>query len=630
MDVRLEKRIRAEKGTILKILIFLLFGLLAMRAFQIQILEGERYMTLADGNRVRIIRVLPLRGMVYDHSKQILADNAPSFTVSVTYADMRQREQEIELLNRLMGIERTELDEILTKAKKTPFEPYPLVRDASIELVSLIEEHSYDLPGVKTIVEPIRWYPNKYLGSHFLGYMGEVSPTEYDRLKQDGYKSGDQIGKMGLEKQYEAFLRGKNGYEYMEVDVWGRELNQLTEKPPVAPTAGNDLYLTIDVAVQDTLMRLLSQWRSGAGVALDPQTGGVLAFASVPSFDANLFTSGISRKDWKILNEDPLKPLFNRAEQGTYPPGSTFKLLTALVGLEQNYTSPDNYMPSACGGGYQVGNRYFNCWKQTGHGGLAMVGAVTQSCDVYFYQLGLRLPLQTFHDYAKQAGFGKPSGVDLPHEAGGFFPSEDWAKKELGNGRTYPKGLLANLAIGQGEVLTTPIQLARFFGAIGNGGVLHTPYFVDRIVSPTGELISQTKLEPGFLSVSKKNLQVLDQACFEVVNSAFGTGGQARVPGYDVCGKTGTAQNPHGEDHAWFVGYAPRYNPRIVVAIIVENSGHGGSIAAPIAGKILKTYIEKQGIPPQLPKPVAQIPTPKPSITADNDTLKHSLNTNTN
>ncbi len=592
MDIRLEKKMRLQKAKAMKFLIILLFGSIIFRCVQLQILEGRRFQTLADGNRVRIIRMKPLRGTIYDRTGTILADNSSSFTITATYADMRQREKEINLLSELLGLTQKELHAKISKAKFSLFEPYPLIRNAPIEVVSIIEEHGYDLPGIKTVVEPIRHYPLSELTSHFLGFISEVSPIEYDKLKNKDYKSGDQIGKSGLEKQYEETLRGNHGYVYMEVDVWGRELNQLTEKAPIQPQAGNDLYLTIDIALQDTLSRHLSKWGLGAGVALDPQSGAILAFCSLPSFDANLFTYGITRENWQLLNNNPKRPLFNRVIQGTYPPGSTFKLLTALIGLEQEYISPESKFSVSCQGGCQIGNRFFRCWKSSGHGSLVLKDAITRSCDVYFYQTGLRTSLQIFSDYAHQAGFSRLTGVDLPNEASGFVPTEKWAKDKF-EGNAYPRGIMANWAIGQGEILVTPIQLARFFGAIANGGVLYIPNLVEKIVSPSGELVNEHIAEYSTLAVSKDQLDLLSQACYNVVNGPGGTGGRARIEGSEVCGKTGTAQNPHGEDHAWFVGYAPRHKPKIVVAVVVEHGGHGSSAAAPIVRKVIKTYLDK-------------------------------------
>lgn len=591
MDVRVEKRIRNQKAKVLKWLVFLCFLFLVGRSFQLQVLHGERYQTLADGNRVRIIRIKPLRGNVLDRTGKILANNASSFTITVTYADLRNREEELALLAELLDLDFEDMKSRINKARQAPFEAYPIIRNAPIEMVSIIEEHSYDLPGIKTVVEPIRDYPHGELTAHFLGYMGEVSPEEHEQLKDDDYKIGDQIGKMGLERQYEPYLRGQSGYVYVEVDVWGRELDQLTEKPPITPTAGNDLQLTLDLAVQDSLVQALGAWEAGAGVALDPQTGAVLAFHSAPSFDPNLFTYGISHRDWKQLNSDPTRPLFNRAVQGTYPPASTFKLLIGLIGLEQGYIGPETHLPTACNGGMQIGNRYFKCWKPAGHGSLTLDGAITQSCDVYFYQVGLRTPLQVLSDYAVQAGFGKPSGIDLPGEANGFIPDLDWANRKFPD-HAMPRGNMANLSIGQGEILSTPLQLARFFGAIANGGTLHTPFFVEKIISPSGELLEVPEREKSYLSVSDAHLQLLDEAAYHVVNGAHGTGGRAAIPGIEVCGKTGTAQNPHGEDHAWFVGYAPRHDPKIVAAVVVENSGHGSSVAAPIVRKMIETYLQ--------------------------------------
>lgn len=596
MDIRLERKIHQKKAAVLKIILIVFFGLIFIKSFHLQVIEGERYLSLSEGNRVRIQRVKPLRGTIFDRHGVILADNAPSFTIALTYADMRSHEEVPRLLANLLAIELSTINDLIEKnARRAPYEPYPIIRNATIEQVSRIEEHSYDLPGIKTMVEPVRSYPASYAAAHVLGYMGEVTPGEYEKLKDQDYKIGDQLGKTGLEKQYESYLHGISGYVYMEVDVWGREFQQLTEKPPIVPRAGYNLHLTIDQVLQDSLTAWLSEYDTGAAVAIDPQTGAVLALCSAPTFDPNLFVSGISRDNWKVLNNNPQLPLFNRAIQGTYPPGSTFKLLTSLVGLEQQIITTNTRF-DGCSGSYRIGNRSFGCWRQEGHGSLALHGAIVNSCDVYFYQLGLKIPLQIFADYALQSGFAQKSGIDLPDEKPGFFPDEKWAATKF-ESHSFPRGMLANLSIGQGEVLVTPLQLARFFAALGNGGSLYPPYLVEWISAPENEMIIPERPETSYLSVSHEHLLVLQEALYDVVHAGGGTGHRARVEDLSVCGKTGTAQNPHGDDHAWFAAFAPRENPRIAIAVIVENSGHGGSIAAPIAQKGLALYLGEDTTP---------------------------------
>ncbi|OQY28330.1 MAG: penicillin-binding protein 2 [Candidatus Cloacimonetes bacterium 4572_55] len=624
MDFNIDKKNQQKKAWWLKGILYFLFLSILCYCFYLQILKGDRFEKLANGNRIRIVRNKPLRGTVYDRNGTILADNKPAFTISVTYADIRKEESEqkleIDLLLELLDFDPDALSEKIANAKKAPFDPYPLIRNAPIEQVSLIEERSFDLPGVLTKSDPIRNYPLGELTAHFLGYMGEISPTRYERFKKERKKTdplsywiGDQIGKIGLEMSYEQELRGENGFAYREVDVWGRNINDSPQKQEIIPKAGNDLYLTVDIALQDTLSKLLhhASATSGGGaaaVAINPRTGGILAFCSAPSFDANLFTSGISQKEWDALNNDPNRPLFNRAFQGTYPPGSTFKLLIALIGLEQEYITPDGTLPRSCGGGMQIGNRYFRCWKASGHGWTNLFSAVRQSCDVYFYQLGSKISIEHLYDYSRQAGFYKRSGIDIPNEAVGFMPDKNWVAEKYGDDY-YPGGMRANLAIGQGEILVTPLQLARFYGGIANRGIMQTPHFVKKILSPTKEWSREPVWGPATkLGVTNlKTLDVLDQACYMVVNSPGGTGSLARIPGIDVCGKTGTSQNAHGEDHALFVGYAPRSYPKIVIAVVVENGGNGSSTAAPIVRDGILSYLK-----PELAAQDESTPTPEP------------------
>jgi penicillin-binding protein 2 len=357
---------------------------------------------------------------------------------------------------------------------------------------------------------------------------------------------------------------------------------------------GSDLVLTIDLSLQRAAEKALSDTLSGAIVALDPATGEVLALVSKPDFDPNLFSSVVPESTWKALNEDPGHPLLNRAIQSTYPPGSVMKVITAAAGLESGVITQQSRF-SPCSGAYKFGDRWFGCWQPEGHGSLGLVDAIAQSCDVYFYQLGLKLGLDRWSDYAAGCALGHPLGLDLGGEAGGLVPTREYFDNRYGK-KNWGPGVLLNLVIGQGENLWTPLQAAEIMAAIANGGTLYRPYLVREIHSPGGRSLPQKPVIVGHMPFSATNLKILQRALRAAVHDLRGTGRMASVRGVDVAGKTGTAQNPRGEDHAWFAGFAPVENPRIAVAVVVEHGGHGGSEAAPIAARVIGAYLTEDGM----------------------------------
>jgi penicillin-binding protein 2 len=403
------------------------------------------------------------------------------------------------------------------------------------------------------------------------------------------------VGRKGIEKSYDDLLRGEDGITFLEVTARGKILGPLKERKPDLPVKGSDIKLTIDLDLQAAAESALKEHGSAAVVALDPRNGEILALVSKPGLDANLFAGAMSSREWKDILENPLRPLLTRPIQGTYPPASTLKLLTAGIALEEKIAGRNTFL-SPCKGSFHFGRRDFGCWRPEGHGRVNLEDAIIHSCDVYFYQLGLKVGLKRWSNYAQMCGLGRGTGIDVPDEARGLVPTLDYYRKKHGRVQ-WIKNLIINLAIGQGEVLTTPLQVAVFFGGLATDGTLYKPYLVKQIVSPEGRLISTQPEVNGYLPFSSATLDVLKRAMIGVVNDPEGTGVLARMPDAVVAGKTGTAQNPHGEDHAWFVGFAPASDPQIVVVVLIENVGHGGTFAAPVARKIIQTHLKKDSTP---------------------------------
>ena len=471
----------------------------------------------------------------------------------------------------------------------------------------MIEEHADKLPGLRLATESRRKAPFGSYASHLIGYTSELNSREYERLKDQGYRLGDFLGKGGLEKQYENLLRGSDGCEFVEVDAKGREQGNIPDLERLEPVPGVNLYLTIDWRLQQLAESLFVDGMQGSAVAVDPRTGQILALVSSPNFNPDLFSTGISSGNWERLANDPSFPLWDRAIRSVYPPGSTFKVFTAAAALDSGLIDEKKLLPKACHGSLRIGNRVFKCWKAGGHGSLNLHDAIVQSCDVYFYQLGQMLGVQGISDLCLKVGLGSETGIDLPQEVPGLVPTISWYEKRLGRG-SWGGGVPANLSIGQGELLVTPLQLAVMYGAIGNNGRLFQPHLVLKTEDYQGELLEKEKLISHQLGISSNTIAIIKQALAGVVNQPGGTGGSARIYGVEVAGKTGTAQNPHGDDHSWFVAFAPKDDPVISVAVLVENAGHGSAVAAPLAGKLIRQYLAQQGITKDDNPKVAVVP----------------------
>ncbi|HEX7079181.1 MAG TPA: penicillin-binding protein 2 [Candidatus Eisenbacteria bacterium] len=588
-------RFRARNLTAVVIAIF---ALVLLRLFTMQVLQGPKYRELSEENRIRVEILAAPRGEIRDRNGRLLADNIPSFTVTLdpfdkAYAGRPQTlDSTVTRLGAILGVDPDVLRDKVGKEKRQSFVPIRLKRNADLKSVAFVSEHAAELPGVEVESEPLRRYPYGEMGSHLLGYVGEVSDKEIDTPDHADYLRGDLIGRMGVEREYEGYLRGQPGKRFVEVNALGRKAELLGDKRPVLPVRGASLTLTIDADLQRAAEDAFAPGARGAVVALDCRTGEVLALASKPNYDPNEFSTGISQERWTQLSEGGNYPLFNRAIQAAYPPGSTIKPFVALAGLLLGSIDPGTTFRETCDGAFQFGRRAFKCWNPRGHGTLAMRDAIAQSCDVYFYQLGLRVGLERLAAFMGKLRVSDRSGIDLPQERRGLFPDASWYDRHYGAGR-WSRGLILNLAIGQGETSLTPVKLAQITALIANGGTLVRPHVLRSIEEngrPVAGIPALRDTVETRLDIPPRIAGSVRAAMEAVVYDPHGTGGAAKVDSIRVAGKTGTAQNPHGNDHALFIGFAPAEAPRIAIAVLVENAGHGGTEAAPIAQKVLQAY----------------------------------------
>jgi penicillin-binding protein 2 len=578
------------------------FVVLAGRLFYLQILEGREFSRLSENNCIRLQQTFAPRGLIYDRNGELLVDNRPSFDLRLTPRDAKPLPETLQRLARLMGQAPEELALRLSQEKGiSPYRPVLLKADIGRDVLAAIEASKYQLPGVSLDVRLQRYYPHRHVAAHLIGYLSEINALELASGRYHDSRPGDYIGKFGVEKAYETPLRGQRGGRQVEVNVMGQVVRLLRT---VEAQPGHNLYLTIDGRVQEVAESCLAG-KVGAAVAIDPGSGEILAMTSSPAFDQNIFVDGLSRDLWEDLTGNPKRPLENKAIQAEYPPASTYKILTALAGLEEGVI--DESTTFACPGSYHFGNRDYRCWKKGGHGSLNVTGAIAESCDVFFYQVGQRLGVDRLAWYAKGCGLGRRTGVELDHEAAGLIPTAAWKRKRFNV--AWQPGETISLAIGQGYNLVTPIQMANFMAAIANGGTLYRPTLLHGLRSAEGDtLLRDLPQVLGKLPVGRKNLAIVQRGLFEVVNGPRGTAKASRIEGVAMSGKTGTAQVVGGKTdideshlpeqfkpHAWFVAYAPSEAPRIAVAVMIEHGEHGSSAAAPVAQKMIKAYLE--GVP---------------------------------
>ena len=579
-------------------LVSIVFLLLGGRLFFLQVLQGERFAYLAENNRIRLKKIPGTRGMVLDRNGQLLVDSRPSFDLLFVPEDATEPEMTLKYLARVLGRDEAGLLNILGESKgRLPFEEIVLGRDVDWRTVVAVETHHLELPGVTPRMRPRRSYLNNGIAAHLLGYIGEIGPKQLNALKEKGYSMRDGIGQFGLEKSWESFLRGRGGGQQMEVNALGQRVRILGE---VEEVPGNNVYLTLDRDLQGSAYEAL-QGKQGAIVALDARSGAILALASSPPFDPNVFARGIGAEEWHALVKDKMQPLNNRAVQGQYPPASTFKIVLAIAALEEGLIQPETRIFDP--GYHVVGNRTFRDWKKGGHGWVDLHKAIVESCDVYFYQLGQRLGIDRIAKYARLLGLGDKTGIALDDEKSGLIPDSEWKRKRFG--QPWFPGETPSAAIGQGYVSVTPLQMANLLAAVANGGTLYRPWFVRKVETLDGRLIREYGPEKiRSVALKEGTLKHIRNALRDVVNSGSGTGGKARSNLIEIAGKTGTAQVAEMRggfvnserlpyeirDHAWFVGYAPAENPEIAVAVLVEHGGRGGSAAAPLAKMVIEKY----------------------------------------
>ena len=591
----------------LAIVVTVLFFLLLLRLWYLQIIKVDDYRAMSENNRLRFLPVAASRGALMDRNGTVMVNNRPSFSLSIIPQEVKDVEGMLDRLATLLKLDRAELQERWEKTKgRARFYPVVIAVNITQDQVEKVEENRLRLPGVEVSVKPIREYAFQNSAAHLLGYIGEISDKELDSTAYSDYNPGDYIGKNGIEKAWENELHGSDGGRQLEVDSRGRVLRVLSES---SPTVGNSLVLTVDSRLQRTAEQAFGG-QAGAAVVMNVNNGEVLAFVSSPTFDPSLFAGRIPADIWKGYLEDKRHPLENKALSGQYPPGSTFKMLTALAGLEAGVVNENTSVH--CDGAYEMGSSKFRCWSKSGHGSVNLRKSLKESCDVYYYQLGEKLGVDRIAAMAERFLLGREMGIGLQHEKKGLIPTSAWKLKRFGK-KWFP-GETLPVAIGQGYVLMTPIQLASMVSTVANEGTIYRPHLVKKVIDPDGKTVKEFAPEVlGTTGISPASFKKVKQGLYAVVNDPGGTGANAGLWDVKVAGKTGTSQVVKlGEDrkkavayqykdHGLFVAFAPYERPEIAVAVVVEHGGGGGAVAAPIAGKILRNYFDLQK--PSAPKP---------------------------
>jgi penicillin-binding protein 2 len=586
-----------QRILVISFVVGIVFLFLLIRLWHLQILNTEDYQVMSENNRLRFVPVAASRGAILDRTGKVLVSNRPSYSLAVIPQEVKNKEALLTLLSNLLGLDRADMAERWEKNKgRAKYYPIVLASNITRDHVEIVEENRLRLPGIEIEMKPVREYTSGQLAAHLLGYIGEVSEKEMNSTGFEDYNSGDYIGKNGIERALEKDLHGGDGGRQLEVDARGRVLRTISES---YPTVGNSVVLTIDAEVQKQAERAFGD-QAGAAVVMDVANGEILAFVSNPGFDPSLFSEKLPADVWQGYLDDKRHPLENKALSGQYPPGSTFKMITALAGLQNNIINESTSIN--CSGSYDLGTSTFKCWNKKGHGTTNLRKSQRESCDVYYYQLGEKLGVDKIAAAAQAFKLGAPLGVELLNEKSGLIPTSEWKQKRFGkrwfHGETLP------VAIGQGAVLLTPIQMASMTATIANEGTIYRPHLVKRIVDADGKTLQETKTEIiGTASFSKESFRLVKQGMLAVVNEPGGTGAVARLYDVKVAGKTGSAQvvklrdsktgTPYQYlDHALFVAFAPFEKPEIAVAVVVEHGEHGGSAAAPIVGRILRAYFD--------------------------------------
>lgn len=564
----------------LTIVILVAFTILIIRIAYLQIIKGDYYRKVSENNRIRLIPIVASRGMIYDRNGKILVQNIPSFNITIIQLGYSQEEilQTLIKLKKIVPINLKEsIAKILTK-KNRPFEPVVIIPDVDRETLTKVAERITELPGVIIQVNPKRYYTTADLCAHISGYIGEISKQELAKNSNERYKYGDLIGKSGLEGYYDTFLKGYDGGKQIEVNARGKQLQVLGDMEPIP---GNNLFLTIDSRLQEIASESLGD-RAGAVVIMNPNNGEILAMVSKPNFDPNMFLTRMTPAQVEKIFTDERYPLLNRNIQALYSPGSVFKIIVTASALENNIINEST--TRFCGGVYWLGNRRFICFQREKHGEMNVISALAHSCNIFFYQIGLKLGVDKISTFAKEVGLGEKTEIDLPFEASGLVPTPIWKKNKYKEG--WYLGDTINLSIGQGHILSTPLQLANSLSVIVNGGRVFKPFIVKKMVDSSGNVKIFNPVIRRIIPLSEQTQQILFKGLESVVTN--GTGQKAYLSYLRVGGKTGTVQNPTGEDHALFVCFAPVDSPKVVISIIVEHGGKGGMEAVPVARRILE------------------------------------------
>jgi penicillin-binding protein 2 len=565
------------------ILIILCFVSLLINLWYLQIIRGKEFEQRAINNCIRSLVEEAPRGEIYDHKGKLLVTNRPAVNFAIIPAEVNECQILADKIGSILAVDSTYIIDKVENLRQNPFQALTIKRDLEKEKIVAIEEQKYKFKGTILTVQPERKYLYQNFAAHVLGYVNEISEEELKTSLFGHLAVGDTVGKSGLERSYDSYLRGEKGHKEVEVDALGREIATIQFQEPIA---GNDIYLTINSDLQQYVQKLMVD-KKGAIMVSDPYTGKILALVSYPDYDPNIFTQQMSEEQWQEIAQSEDNILCNRTIQGIYPPGSVFKLIIAIAALEEGIVDLNSKV--YCPGYYQLGDSLFKCWKENGHGNQTIVEAIANSCNVFFYTMGIKLGIDRLNYYAKLFGFGEKTGIDLPGELEGLVPSQEWKRKTF-NQSWYP-GDTVNMSIGQGFLLVTPFQIHNMLCLIANEGNYFKPSYVDKIVSKSGEVIK--KLEPELIreiGISENTFQIIKKGMRKVVED--GTGRSANIEEVKIAGKTGTAQNPQGENHAWFVGFAPYEKPEICVTVFIEHGGDGSQAAAPIASNIIQKYFQ--------------------------------------
>jgi penicillin-binding protein 2 len=564
--------------------------------FQTQVVSGKQYAARAEMNRLRPIEVPAPRGTIYDRNGEVVATSTTSYSVSLLPASAGTIRETLVDLAPFLGLATGEIAKLMERRDARPHDLLTITKDATFPQVAALEERRAAFPGMMIVERPKRYYPAGAAIGHIIGYVNEITPEELEETeyRKAGYRQGRWIGKAGIEKEYELHLGGRNGARFVEVDAMGRVVDP---RPPAAaypPAPGRELKLTLDLGLQEYIHDVFPDTMKGAVVAMVPSTGEVLAMYSHPTFDPNDFVGGIGPSLWRALQSDPAKPLLDRTTIATYPPASPFKIATAVVGVKHGLVKADTRMPIACTGGMAYGGRYARCWKAAGHGPLTLAEAIEKSCNVYFYQLGIQLGLRELAAQGTRMGFNRKTGIDLPAERAGRFPTgPEWYRKRFDY--VAPSEVMS-LAIGQGPNDQTVLRMAYFYSAIAGNGSAPEPHLAATGRREEGEGALDLGLSAGQLREIWAGL--------ELVTRLGGTGAEASLERWQIYGKTGTAQNPPHPNHGWFVGFSgkPGRSPEIVVAAIVEHGLHGDAVAT-LAAKVINFYLDRKHGRPLDPRP---------------------------